>query len=439
LTQTRPTSHDAEAPTQPIAMPQQAAGRPRRERAGRPSAGPSRRDRRLNNDAAKKARQRDRTRLVRRIVAVALAAVILVPAWSYYRAISAEGTDPWAARSVEWLRDNGLSGAVDWIEHWWYTHHPPPVGGKPKHGIPVSKKPTGAAVGAEGVPAAPAVPDHLQPPPPMQPLVASPLPGEGVWNPTGREVAGVPAVYTAFFRPDAVHTSLIAGAMWMDTTLLKSVYIPGLKEPGGPQTLGAQVPPDMRASLVAAFNSGFKIDASKGGVYTDGQEVKPLVDGAASFVIDKYGEASVGAWGRDFVMNPDIVSVRQNLALIVDNGQPAPGLPTNADGAWGATLGNEVFVWRSGVGVDANGGLVYVAGPGLSAVTLAVLLQRAGCIRAMELDINSQWTSAYTYDQTDPANPAAVQGNKLLPSMSRDGSRYLQPGERDFFALFAAY
>ena len=95
-------------------------------------------------------------------------------------------------------------------------------------------------------------------------------------------------------------------------------------------------------------------------------------------------------------------------------------------------------MWRSGVGVDANGALVYVAGPGLSAVTLAVLLQRAGCVRAMELDINSSWVSAYTYDQTNPDDAAAVQGVKLLPSMSRDGSRYLTPGERDFFALFAA-
>ena len=273
----------------------------------------------------------------------------------------------------------------------------------------------------------------------MQPLVPEPLPGEGVWQPTGRQVAGLPAVYTAFFRPDAVHTSLIAGAMWLDVKLLKTVFVPGLNEPGGPQTLGAQVPPEMRAGLVAAFNSGFKIDASQGGVYTEGQMVKPLVDGAASLVINTDGEASVGVWGRDFVMGPDIATVRQNLALILDNGVPAEGLPTNQDGAWGATLGNQVFVWRSGVGVDANGALVYVAGPGLSAVTLAILLQRAGCVRAMELDINSQWTSAYTYQQTDPANPAAVEGLKLLPEMSRDGNRYLQPGERDFFALFAAH
>ena len=260
-----------------------------------------------------------------------------------------------------------------------------------------------------------------------------------MWQPTGRQVAGLPAVYTTFFRPDSVHTSLVAGAMWLDTKLLKTVYVPGLVEPGNaPQTWGAQVPVSQRAGLVAAFNSGFKIASSLGGVFTEGQTAHPLVDGAASFVIDTSGKANVGSWGRDFRMGPTIASVRQNLALIVDNGQPVLGLPSNTNGAWGATLGNKVFVWRSGVGVDARGGLVYVAGPGLSAVTLAVLLQRAGAVRAMELDINPTWTSAYTYAQTDPANPAAVAGVKLLPDMVRGNDRYLVPGERDFFAVVAA-
>ena len=39
---------------------------------------------------------------------------------------------------------------------------------------------------------------------------------------------------------------------------------------------------------------------------------------------------------------------------------------------------------------------------------------------------------------TDPTNPAAIQGVKLLPDMVRGGDRYLQPGERDFFAMLAA-
>jgi hypothetical protein len=55
----------------------------------------------------------------------------------------------------------------------------------------------------------------------------------------------------------------------------------------------------------------------------------------------------------------------------------------------------------------------------------------------MELDINSQWVSYYLYDQVDPANANAVAGRKLLPDMQRAEDRYLQPGERDFVALFS--
>ena len=330
-----------------------------------------------------------------------------------------------------------MNGVVNTVEHWWYTNHPPPVGGTPKHGLPHGAALKGAATAGHRKVLASNAP-HLARPTNMEPLVAAPLVNEGVWHPTGREVAGLPAVYTTFFRPDSVHTSLVAGAMWMDTKLLKMVYVPGLREPGTPLTWGAQVPVAQRPGLVAAFNSGFKFSSSLGGVFTENQMVHPLVDGAAALVIDRNGQPNVGKWGRDFTMTPAVVSVRQNLALIVDDGQPVPGLPSNTNGAWGATLGNRVFVWRSGVGVDRNGALVYVAGPGLSAVTLAVLLQRAGAIRAMELDINSAWVSAYTYQQIFPGHPEGVGGVKLLPDMERANDRYLVPGERDFFALFAA-
>jgi phosphodiester glycosidase len=382
-------------------------------------------------------RRRRRRRLIRRGAAVVFAAMLVPVVLSFTKAVTAPGTDPFSARSVEWLRDNGMTHVVDAVEHWWYTNHPPPIGGKPAHGLPHAARVAGAAHARHRRDRATAVVAHLTPPTAMVPLVATPLASEGVWQPTGRTVAGLPAVYTAFFRPDAVHTSLVAAAMWLDTKLLGAAYVSGLREPGGPQPWGAEIPPMVRSGLVAAFNSGFKMKSAIGGVYTRGQMIVPLLNGAASLVIDQHGRASVGQWGRDFTMSPRIASVRQNLALIVDHGQPVPGLPSNSNGAWGDTLGNKVFVWRSGVGVDRHGALVYVAGPGLSAVTLAVLLQRAGCVRAMELDINPSWVSAYTYQQVGPTNPAAVRGVKLLPDMRRSEDRYLVPGERDFFAFFA--
>jgi len=400
----------------------------------RPGGDGSRRGRREAALAAKNQARHRTVQRVRRVVVLALIGVLIPVGWSYYRALTAPGSNTLGVRTVEWLKDNGMNGVVNSIEHWWYSHHQPPVGGKLKHGLPQGKGLAGSAQARTNT--GPVVPTHLAAPANMQPLVTTPLPGEGVWKPTGRTVAGLPAVYTAYFRPDSVHTSLVAAAMWMDTTLLKAVLIPGTQDPGGPNPYGAQVPENLRAGLVASFNSGFKMADARGGYYNFGQQIHPLVNGAASVVIDNTGKASVGVWGRDFTLTPNITTVRQNLSPLVDNGQLVPGLASDSNQKWGATLGNNLFVWRSGVGTDANGALIYVAGPGLSVESLAILLQRAGAVRAMELDINSAWVSGFTYQQLG-VNPSAVVGVKLLDSLPRPANHDLMPGERDFFAVFA--
>jgi hypothetical protein len=226
--------------------------------------------------------------------------------------------------------------------------------------------------------------------------------------------------------------------MWLDTKLLKAAYVLGTQEPGGGGgPWNAQIPVEARGGLVAAFNSGFKMNQANGGAFNNGVTIRPLRDGAASFVVRSDGSATVGLWGRDIAMDPTVVSVRQNLVLMIDNGQLNPTMRENDTTEWGATLGNNVFVWRSGVGIDANGALIYAGGNALSIMSLARTLQAAGAVRAMELDINAQWVTAYTYTAADSNNPNAVQGTKLVDMMNYGGERYLAPGERDFFAFFA--
>jgi hypothetical protein len=50
----------------------------------------------------------------------------------------------------------------------------------------------------------------------------------------------------------------------------------------------------------------------------------------------------------------------------------------------------------------------------------------------MELDINSFWVSLITYGA-----PGARDPRNLLPSMNRSPSRYLEPDDRDFFAVYS--
>ena len=337
------------------------------------------------------------------------------------------------ARAAEWVRVHGGSSLVNWIENQWYSHHAPKVGGKPPPGA--IRQPTTSST----VPLT-SGPPHLPTPKPIQPFASPPIPGEGQWSPAGRTVGGIPALYETTLRPDAVHTSYVVGVAWMDTKLLHATLYSGSEIPGGgPYPHTAPIQPSAARSLVAAFNAGFLMSAANGGYYTDGKPVIPLRNGAASFVVYKNGSATVGQWGRDVRMTPGVVSVRQNLALLVTHGKPVPGLNSTTTTQWGATLGNAVYVWRSGLGVTANGALVYVGGPGLNITDLANILARAGCVRAMELDINTTWVNFTAYKPPSPTGPASpADGSELLHQMAGTPARYFESWwARDFITVSA--
>ena len=115
-------------------------------------------------------------------------------------------------------------------------------------------------------------------------------------------------------------------------------------------------------------------------------------------------------------MDPNVVGVRQNLQLLVDNGQVNPQVNSDDKKLWGVTVKNAYFVWRSGIGVTADGNIVYAMGPALSVPTLAELFQRAGAVRGMELDINQEWVSYMTYDGSkNPATSGLDEAARLRP------------------------
>ena len=349
----------------------------------------------------------------------ALLVLVLLVVTSVGHALTAPGTDSTKARLAEWARGHGLSRLVDRLEQAAYT--PPAVGGTPDPGSPLRADPVPAP--------APAALTAVVPP------VAPTLPGEGAWR-TVATVHGQPALRETFLRPDATHTGYTAGVAWLDPTLVRFVLHPGTQEPGhGPWPVPSSIAAADRAQLLAAFNGGFRLDAARGGFYEDGRTVGTLRAGAASLVVDRQGGARVEQWGRDVQLSPDVVAVRQNLDLLVDGGSVMPGLDANNGGRWGATLGNRYYVWRSGVGQTASGALVYVAGDRLSASSLADLLHRAGAVRAMELDINPEWTSFVSY-ASGPAGPGTAASN-LLPDMQRSAHRYDTTSTRDFVEVLS--
>ena len=187
----------------------------------------------------------------------------------------------------------------------------------------------------------------------------------------------------------------------------------------------------LRPKLVATFNSGFKMKDETGGVALGGHTYKPLVNGLATFVRYRSGKIDVVSWTGGSSAGADVQYARQNLPLIVNHGRANPNLSDGQE--WGFTLGNAIRVWRSAVGVDSRGNLLYAAAPAQTVGSLAAIMIHAGAVRAMELDINTYWTTFISYRH--PA-PGVIGAASLLSDMNRPSTRYLTPDDRDFFAVY---
>src|SRR5271166_6488825 len=355
---------------------------------------------------------------VRRTVALAMLILAGTVLSSYASAMLAPSNVGFGVRSIEWLRDHGGAWLVSDIEHVYYSVNAPEKGGPPLKSLPT----VGLQNGGTGSPYTPA---------PITPPVEPPLPGEGKWRRTGPLVAGAPPVLVTTFRSDPEYPQMVAGVAWMDRTRTTLQLYPGRYEPPVGSFRGPmEVPAQLREGLLATFNSGFKLEDSGGGFAALGRVYAPLRDGLATLIGYRDGSVDVRAWTGGPQPTKSVLFARQNLPLILEDGQLNPDLSNGS--LWGATLGNAVRVWRSGVGVDPRGDLLYAAADDQTAESLARILQRAGAVRAMELDINSEWVTFNFYGA-----PGAVDPSKLLPGMNREATRYLEPDDRDFFAVFA--
>jgi hypothetical protein len=78
--------------------------------------------------------------------------------------------------------------------------------------------------------------------------------------------------------------------------------------------------------------------------------------------------------------------------------------------------------------VTADGSEVYAAGPALSVCTLGRLLQDAGVVRGLELDVNPSWVSGAYF-------PESGVGARLYPAERVPPTHYFQASSRDWYAF----
>ena len=358
-------------------------------------------------------------RRLRWVIPAVLLAFLSPAIYSWARMATLPSSLPLGVRSVEWLRMHHMNWLVDEAEHVYYTWLAPAKGGRQ-----LKKLPT---VGLRAKPKA-----HASAPGPVRirPVFARPLAGEGVWRPSGPPVGGSPPILVTTFRTERDYPRIVAYVAWFDHTRTALAYYPGRYEPPSATLRGPmEVPWGQRWRLLATFNSGFIYGDGLNGDALDGHVNEPLRDGLATLVAYRNGAVNIVGWRGGPHPGPAIAFARQSLPLIIDHGRLSPAL--NDSSQWGFTLGNAVRVWRTGVGIDRRGNLIYAAADYQTVISLAEILKRAGAVRAMELDINPEWPTLITYRHRHGLLPTRV-----VPNYQQPATRYLVPDDRDFFAVY---
>ena len=346
--------------------------------------------------------------------------VLLSPAiYSYAHWMLRPSSTPFFANSVEWVRADVPLGnqVVDEIEHVYYSWNAPSKGGPQLTSLPQ----TGGAAGP-----------HARKrawPPPIKPVFRHRLRGEGVWKPTGPPVRGGPPVLVTTFRPETDYPRNVAYLAWFDHTRTDLAYYPGRYEPPNAAVRGpAMIPESQRRRLLSAFNAGFIYSDVNNGSTDNGRVNEPLAQGNATLIGYRSGKLAIKIWHGGSNPGTDVAWSRQSLPPIIWHGHLNPNL--NDSSQWGFTVGNAVRVWRTGVGIDRRGNLIFAAADNMTVTSLAQVLQRAGAVNAMQFDINADWHTLITYTHHHGLRPTQIG-----PSNKPDG-RYLTPDDRDFFAVY---
>ncbi len=293
--------------------------------------------------------------------------------------------------------------------------------------------PSAHATRRPGAPASSASSAHARKRPSVPPERATPY-----WAVVSRSDRGVMVDYRNVTADGVTFRALRLRAR---TTLLR--WHVGAGDPRAwaqvPKDAGPAIdwPVEGPAGVVAVFNGAFKQSAGAGGSMVDGLTLAAPVRGDATLVLNPAGHWAIGTWGSAQFPPAgfDVSTLRQNLVLMVSNARPTPAALSASWKFWGDPLHEVPPEPRSGLGVDAQGNLIYVATMAhVMPASLARAMVAAGIVTGMELDINPYWPILGA-----PLTPLHHPGPYAvtLPLAQHDPTIYNTGWERDFFVALA--
>ncbi len=263
-----------------------------------------------------------------------------------------------------------------------------------------------------------------------------PLPGEGVWQQIPSTLfQNMTVLAKTFVRPDPTRDYAIVSLVKMDMHKLGIGVQAGTYYPGGTHGIFGLgiVPKTIQQSnnLVAVFNGGFMEKDGEYGMVVGNKVYVPLRKDLATLLMYTNGTAQfIDYQGQ--VLGNDVIAARQNGAFLVRDGIVTPFVETSQD-TWGRTTTNSMYTWRSGIGLTKDGNIIYAVGNSLLPQTLALALQKAGAVDAMQLDINPYWVRFILYNSL---GNGLYSYYPLLKEMHNGGYAYLHGYNKDFFYIY---
>ncbi len=312
-------------------------------------------------------------------------------------------------------------------------------------------------------------PDIGWPPPPMDPVLKTPLPNEGRWieldkDPFITRNPGVPAAFaTSFLRPDKTRPqSRVYITLW-DPRQIALHMVAGTVEPVS--ATGAAGPglvprtPEVLKHLVGGFNGGFQAIHGEYGMEADGVVYLPPKPYAATVLELADGTTGFGSWPASTEIPADVISYRQNMTAIVQMDKFNPWGRV----WWGGTppgWADNIHTTRSGICLTKENFVGYFYGLDMSAEALAIAMLHARCAYGIHLDMNGGLVNFELYDvepretfqplgrplQSDwefegPVNKdfpdLMVRARRMIRNIGQASlfPQYLHRGARDFFYL----
>lgn len=244
------------------------------------------------------------------------------------------------------------------------------------------------------------------PPAPLKPLFAEPASGEGQWVELKDPAyiltnAGLPAPFlVTFIRPDLdrpLHQVTIT--LW-DPRQVALHPVSGTREPKSAtgETGDGIVPrdPKVLGRLLAGINGGFQASHGDWGMMAEGTVYLPPKPYAATVAKLTDGSTAFGTWPNSNAIPKNLVSFRQNLTPLIQDGKENP----YGRLWWGGTppgWEHESRTIRSALCMTQEKFVAYLYGGAIDDQDLISAAKAARCQYALHLDMNPGHTGMEFY------------------------------------------